>query len=102
MCCCRFVVCRYGDEQHLEEALERIFKFGRSGGIPRRLSPKLTSLREEVRDGMYTLVLVFSSLIPEEKWLERKEKFQSFFGPGAVSGKQPLSRNGAKETCATV
>jgi hypothetical protein len=26
----------YGDEQHLEEALNRIFKFGRSTGIPRR------------------------------------------------------------------
>lgn len=78
-------MCRYGDEQHLEEALERIFMFGRSGGIPRRLSPKLTSLREEVRDGMYTLVLVFASRIPEEKWTERQPKFQTFFGPGTDS-----------------
>ena len=28
---------RYGDEQHLDEALTRIFQFGRQKGIPRRL-----------------------------------------------------------------
>ena len=28
---------RYGDEQHLDEALTRIFQFGRQQGIPRRL-----------------------------------------------------------------
>ena len=33
---------RYGDEQHLEEALDRIFRFGRSGGIARKLSPVLS------------------------------------------------------------
>lgn len=27
---------RYGDEQHLDEALTRIFQFGRQKGIPRR------------------------------------------------------------------
>ena len=27
---------RYGDEQHLDEALTRIFQFGRQQGIPRR------------------------------------------------------------------
>ena len=33
--------CRYGDEQHLDEALDRIFRFGRSGGIARKLAPVL-------------------------------------------------------------
>lgn len=76
---------RYGDEQHLEEALERIFKFGRSGGIPRRLSPVLTGLREEAREGAYTLVLEFSSQLSDEQWAERQEKFQTFFGPGITA-----------------
>ncbi len=31
-------------------------RFGQAGGIPRRLCPILTSLREEVTDGQYTLV----------------------------------------------
>ena len=30
---------RYGDEQHLDEALTRIFQFGRQKGIPRRSEP---------------------------------------------------------------
>ena len=30
---------RYGDEQHLDEALTRIFQFGRQKGIPRRSDP---------------------------------------------------------------
>lgn len=47
---------RYGDEQHLEEALNRIFRVGKAGGVPRRLSPLLTAIREEVVDGAYTLV----------------------------------------------
>jgi hypothetical protein len=34
---------RYGDEQHLDEALTRIFQFGRQKGIPRRcLAPRGT------------------------------------------------------------
>lgn len=80
---------RYGDEQHLEEALERIFRFGRAGGLAKSLAPVLTGLREETReledtDGgpFYTLVLEFEAEITEEQWKERIEKFQSFFGPG--------------------
>ncbi|GMH43952.1 hypothetical protein BSKO_11886 [Bryopsis sp. KO-2023] len=86
---------RYGDEQHLEEALERIFKFGRSGGIPRRLSPKLTGLREEVREGMYTLVLEFGSSLGDEQWSMREEKFKTFFGPGITA--EITSNEGAAE-----
>lgn len=76
---------RYGDEQHLDEALSRIFMFGRSGGLPRRLCPILTGLREEVRGGKYTLVLEFltkKDTMTDEMWETRKDKIQSFFGPG--------------------
>uniref|UniRef100_A0A9I9DQE0 Thylakoid membrane protein slr0575 n=1 Tax=Cucumis melo TaxID=3656 RepID=A0A9I9DQE0_CUCME len=70
---------RYGDEQHLDEALKRIFQYGltprtpnihgtlkytlkRAGGIPRRSAPILESIREEVtEDGKYCLVLVFEA-----------------------------------------
>ncbi|CAN6445731.1 unnamed protein product [Victoria cruziana] len=39
---------RYGDEQHLDEALKRIFQYGQAGGIPRRSAPVLQAIREEV------------------------------------------------------
>ncbi|XP_025821508.1 uncharacterized protein LOC112897430 isoform X3 [Panicum hallii] len=48
---------RYGDEQHLDEALQRIFQYGLGGGIPRRNAPILQKIQEEA-------------------------KFTSFFGPG--------------------
>ncbi|KAJ6867215.1 hypothetical protein NC652_038445 [Populus alba x Populus x berolinensis] len=38
---------RYGDEQHLDEALKRIFQYGLGGGIPRRNAPILQMIREE-------------------------------------------------------
>ena len=47
---------RYGDEQHLDETLNRIFQLGRPTGIPRRLCPRLVGVREEVVDGQYALV----------------------------------------------
>ncbi|KAG5535259.1 hypothetical protein RHGRI_023144 [Rhododendron griersonianum] len=53
---------RYGDEQHLDEALKRIFQYGQGGGIPRRSAPVLQMIREEVtEDGRYCLVLVFKA-----------------------------------------
>ncbi|XP_072086273.1 uncharacterized protein [Arachis hypogaea] len=53
---------RYGDEQHLDEALKRIFQYGQGGGIPRRSAPVLHMIREEVTDdGKYSLVLVFEA-----------------------------------------
>jgi hypothetical protein len=85
---------RYGDEQHLEEALGRIFRFGKSGGIPRRLSPVLVGIREEVRGGEYTLVLEFETnkdQLSTEVWEERKEKIQSFFGPGVIAELAPTA-----------
>ncbi|CAI9282613.1 unnamed protein product [Lactuca saligna] len=78
---------RYGDEQHLEEALKRIFQYGLGGGVARRNAPILTKIREEVtEDGKYCLVLVFEAKALELADFEkRQEKFASFFGPGITA-----------------
>lgn len=75
---------RYGDEQHLDEALQRIFQYGLGGGIPRRNAPILQKIREEVNeDGKYSLVLVFEAKALELSDFEKRQaKFTSFFGPG--------------------
>jgi len=91
---------RYGDEQHLDEALQRIFRINKAGGIRRNQAPVLARLREEVQDGKYTLVLGFDSVLPYSEWevsvrtsrfavrhaslvpQSRQSKFTSFFGPG--------------------
>lgn len=88
---------RYGDEQHLDEALSRIFRFGQAKGLPRRFCPILVAVREEVRDGQYTLVLDFETKegMEDEEWTSRKEKIQSFFGPGIVVELTP--RQGGQE-----
>lgn len=85
---------RYGDEQHLEEALGRIFRFGQGGGLPRRLSPVLTGIREEVRNGSYTLVLEFETKkdqMTDDMWETRIDKIQSFFGPGIIAELTPTA-----------
>lgn len=78
---------RYGDEQHLEEALKRIFKYGMGGGISKRYAPVLQSIREEVRgQGRYCLTLIFEAKnLKLSDFEERQPKFQSFFGPGVVA-----------------
>eukprot|EP00879_Flechtneria_rotunda_P009985 GHRR01010441.1.p1 GENE.GHRR01010441.1~~GHRR01010441.1.p1 ORF type:complete len:279 (+),score=55.36 GHRR01010441.1:125-961(+) len=76
---------RYGDEQHLDEALDRIWKFGRAGNPPKKMCPRLIGLREEVIDGAYTLVLEFESKLELSVWEERQPKIQSFFGPGVIA-----------------
>ncbi|KAL0015271.1 hypothetical protein SO802_002340 [Lithocarpus litseifolius] len=78
---------RYGDEQHLDEALKRIFQYGQGGGIPRRSAPVLQLIREEVtEDGKYCLVLVFEAkALKLSDFEKRQEKFASFFGPGIVA-----------------
>jgi hypothetical protein len=80
---------RYGDEQHLEEALNRVFKLGRRGGVPRRACPRLAGVREELRGGKYTLVLEFENAkaeaLPQAAWDERVDVFATFFGPGVVA-----------------
>ena len=59
---------RYGDEQHLDEALLRIFRINKSGGIRRNQAPVLARLREEVVEGKYALVLGFDSKLPMTEW----------------------------------
>ena len=93
---------RYGDEQHLDEALNRIFRINKSGGIRRNQAPVLSRLREEVIDDKYALVLGFDSKLALTEWevrasraaprrtqltqpsapQSRTSKFESFFGPG--------------------
>nr|XP_043617770.1 thylakoid membrane protein slr0575 [Erigeron canadensis] len=78
---------RYGDEQHLDEALKRIFQYGLGGGVSRRNAPVLQKIREEVtEDGKYCLVLVFEAKALELTDFEkRQQKFASFFGPGITA-----------------
>lgn len=78
---------RYGDEQHLDEALKRIFRYGQAGGIQRRNAPRLNMIREEVTtEGKYSLVLVFESkALQLTDFEQRQAKFASFFGPGITA-----------------
>ncbi|CAM6099765.1 unnamed protein product [Calypogeia fissa] len=78
---------RYGDEQHLDEALKRIFRYGQAGGIQRRNAPTLQSIREEVTgDNKYTVVLVFAAkALKLDDFKQRQAKFTSFFGPGVTA-----------------
>lgn len=78
---------RYGDEQHLDEALKRIFQYGLGGGISRRSAPVLKMIREEAtEDGRYCLVLVFEAkALQLSDFEQRQAKFASFFGPGITA-----------------
>ncbi|MEM7061757.1 MAG: DUF2854 domain-containing protein [Cyanobacteria bacterium P01_B01_bin.77] len=68
---------RYGQEAHLDIALERL---GLSPNDKQR--PVLSGLQEEIRDGAYTLVLEFDSpYMPLETWEEKHGKIETFFGP---------------------
>ncbi|GJP38242.1 hypothetical protein CLOM_g22707 [Closterium sp. NIES-68] len=74
---------RYGDEQHLEEALKRIFRYNLSGGVQRRNAPTLTSISEQVYNGRYSLLLVFEApALTKADFTDRQAKMTSFFGPG--------------------
>ncbi len=67
---------RYGQEAHLDDALERL---GLSPTDEER--PILTTIKEVEIDGNYTLVLQFNSpLITLETWEEKLEKITKFFG----------------------
>lgn len=59
-------------------------------GVPRRFTPVLMGVREEVLDGAYTLVLEFAKRkeMPAEDFTSRQDKFQSFFGPGVTAEMQ--------------
>jgi len=77
---------RYGQYVHLEPALKALKLF-----LSNEEHPDLEGMREESRDGAYTLVLEFSSpAIPFSKWQEKEEKMTRFFGPNiAVALAQP-------------
>ncbi|MEB3231927.1 MAG: DUF2854 domain-containing protein [Leptolyngbyaceae bacterium] len=69
---------RYGQKAHLDTALEFL---GLSPTDEER--PELGQLREENRDGAYTLVLMFySPLISFQTWQAKQPKMDAFFGPG--------------------
>ncbi|MBE9223480.1 DUF2854 domain-containing protein [Cyanobacterium stanieri LEGE 03274] len=69
---------RYGQEAHLDDALERL---GLSPTDEER--PILTTIKEIDIDGKYTLVLQFKTpLINQKIWEEKLDKITKFFGPG--------------------
>jgi Protein of unknown function (DUF2854) len=68
---------RYGQEAHLDEVLA---KLGLSPMDDER--PVLKAIQETQTDGAYTFVMEFySPFISLEKWQERREKIEKFFGP---------------------
>ncbi|WP_017295607.1 DUF2854 domain-containing protein [Geminocystis herdmanii] len=68
---------RYGQEAHLDEALQRI---GLSPTDDER--PILTKIKEANINDNYALILIFDSpLITLEQWQEKQEKITKFFGP---------------------
>ncbi len=68
---------RYGQEAHLDEALERI---GLSPSDADR--PNLIGIQETAVEGAYTLMLLFDSpFISLEQWQEKQTKIEKFFGP---------------------
>lgn len=78
---------RYGQEAHLDVALERL---GLSPNDKQR--PVLSGLREELRDGAYTLVLEFESpYMPLETWQEKHDKIEKFFGPNIRAEIEPMT-----------
>ena len=78
---------RYGDEQHLEEALAIIFRYNRPGGLRKNQAPTLVGLAEMVIVDRYALVLKFDApKMTLEEWTNRREKIQGFFGPGVTCG----------------
>ncbi len=69
---------RYGQEAHLDTSLSHL---GLSPTDEER--PTIKSIRETDFEGAYALVLEFDSpMIPFERWQQKQEKMESFFGPG--------------------
>lgn len=68
---------RYGQSQHLIDALERL----KLGDLDQE-HPELQGLREEAVDGAYALILEFDSpFVPLDVWQEKQDKIARFFGP---------------------
>ena len=80
----------------MDEALKRVFRFGRFDGIPRAQSPVLVGLREEVDDGHYALVLEFEHKprFETDQFEKRLEKIATFFGPGVRASVVAAEREG--------
>ena len=69
---------RYGQEAHLDTSLSHL---GLSPTDEER--PEIKGLRETQIDGAYALILEFDSpMIAFERWQQKQEKMESFFGPG--------------------
>ncbi|KAL8217796.1 hypothetical protein R6Q57_021169 [Mikania cordata] len=80
---------RYGDEQHLDEALKRIFQYGLGGGVARRNAPVLQKIREEVtEDGKYCLVLVFEAKALELADFEKRQCYSFGYHMDAEKGEE--------------
>ncbi|MDJ0661143.1 MAG: DUF2854 domain-containing protein [Crocosphaera sp.] len=80
---------RYGQEAHLDDALERL---GLSPTDEDR--PVLMAIREEKVEGNYGLILEFESpFITLETWQEKQEKIAKFFGPGITVKIDPKEDN---------
>ncbi len=72
---------RYGQDHHLEDTLKFL------GLAPQEDEdlPELVGLREENRDGAYTLVLQFNTpAVPMATWQEKQDKMTRYFGPNVV------------------
>ena len=68
---------RYGQEAHLDDALQRL---GLSPTDEER--PLLVSIQETAIADHYALTLTFQSpFISLETWQEKREKIEKFFGP---------------------
>lgn len=81
---------RYGQEAHLDDALERL---GLSPSDDER--PELVGVREEAIEGAYALILEFASpRIEFSTWQEKQPKIERFFGPNvrAVVTQSPGDR----------
>ena len=52
--------------------------------LPCRFTPILRGVREEVKEGAYTLVLEFETKkdMTMDMWTDRVDKIETFFGPG--------------------
>ncbi|MBD1920438.1 DUF2854 domain-containing protein [Microcoleus sp. FACHB-831] len=84
---------RYGQDAHLDSSLSHL---GMSPTDEER--PVIKGLRETSVDGAYTLILEFDSpLIPFEVWQQKRQKMETFFGPGLrVEVNQPALDKGVE------
>ncbi len=68
---------RYGQEVHLDEALQKV------GLSPNdQVRPTLVFLQETATEGAYTLILQFESPnLNLDRWHKQQERIEKFFGP---------------------